>query len=99
LNARRTVATTALVLVGLALIVLVEATGKQRARWVVSLCTLLLALYAVVIAFPVGRRLFTLAVPLPQMMVVATVGSLMALASLWLIGDRFRLRRSDAPAH
>jgi hypothetical protein len=95
------VATTALILVGLALIVLLEATGRRRGRWVVALGAVLLGAYALVLALPVGRTFFALAVPLPQMVAAAVAGSAAALAGLWLVGERFRIsrRRLDLHSH
>ena len=89
----RTLATTTLILVGLAYIVMLEATGRRRGRMVGALCVLLLAIYGLVLAAPVGRRFFALTVPLPQTIAVAVFGAAWAIAGLAVTGERFRLGR------
>jgi hypothetical protein len=88
----RTVATTALILVGLAFIVLHAARGRPRGR-VAALCALLLGSDALVLAFPFARAFFALAQPRPEMIAVVLVGSALALGGLSLTGERFRLHR------
>jgi magnesium-transporting ATPase (P-type) len=91
----RTLATSTLILVGLAYIVMLEATGRWRSRAVFALCLLLLAAYGLVLAAPVGRSFFALVVPLPQTIVVAVFGAAWALAGLAVTGERFRLARRE----
>ena len=59
----RTAATSTLVVIGLYLVLALEATSTQRARLVGVLCGGLLLAYLVVLALPGTRRFFELAVP------------------------------------
>jgi len=85
----RTVATTTLVLVGLMLILGLEAQGRRRGAGVSALCLGLAVLYAVVLAVPYARSFFALALPSPAMLAVAAAGTCIAIAGLWLSDDRF----------
>jgi P-type E1-E2 ATPase len=99
--AARTVATTVLVLVGLFLIVVLEATGRRRGAAVSVLCAALAAVYAVVLAVPFARNFFALAAPAPGVLVTALVGAALAIAGLTLVDERFippPLRRPDGEA-
>ncbi len=85
----RTVATTALMLVGLYLIVALEATGLRRSAWVGSLCGVMLTAYAATIALPWSRSFFALATPSVAIVLTAVAGSALALLGLWLTGSQF----------
>ena len=85
----RTVATTALVLVGLYLIVALEATGLRRGAWVGTLCSAMLAAYIATISLPWTRSFFELASPSPAIVLTAVTGSALALTGLWLTGAQF----------
>jgi P-type E1-E2 ATPase len=85
----RTVATTVLILVGLYLIVVLEASGRVRAPAVVALCLSLLALYGLVLALPGMREFFQLAVPGVTACLTALGGAGLAVAGLWLTDERF----------
>jgi cation-transporting P-type ATPase E len=85
----RTVATTVLILVGLYLIVVLEAAGRTRATAVLLLCLGLLGLYAVVLAVPSLREFFELAVPGPTAWLTTLAGAGLAAAGLWLTDPRF----------
>src|SRR5919201_2058989 len=61
----RTIATTVLVLVGLYLLLALEATSRTRAAAVGSLATTMLFLYALALALPFARHFFALTVPGP----------------------------------
>ncbi len=89
LVAARTVATTVLVLVGLYLIVALEASGRKRGAAVSLLCLALLAVYVLVLVVPFGRRFFELAAPSPAVLAPAIVGALVSVVGLWLTDDRF----------
>ena len=54
---------TVLVLVGLYLVLVLEAAGRARSTAVIGLCLVLLALYGVILAFGGPRDFFELAVP------------------------------------
>jgi cation-transporting P-type ATPase E len=98
----RTVATTVLILVGLYLIIVLEAAGRVRATAVLLLCLGLLGLYAVVLAVPSLREFFELAVPGPAACLTALAGTGLAAAGLWLTDPRFtpggEVRIASAPA-
>jgi P-type E1-E2 ATPase len=85
----QTVSVTVLVLVGLYLIVVLEAAGRVRSALVITLCVALLALYALVLAFPGTRSFFSLAVPNAGIILSALGGSILAIAGLVLTDDRF----------
>ena len=85
----RTIATTVLVLVGLYLVLALEATSSRRAAAVGALAAAMLVLYALVMATPVGRHFFALDVPGPGGVFVALAGAALAVAGLWLTDDRF----------
>jgi cation-transporting P-type ATPase E len=85
----RTVATTVLVLVGLYLILALEAVGRLRRAAVGTLCLGLLTLYALVLAVGWTRDFFALALPGAGGFVVAVIGAAMAVAGLVLTDDRF----------
>jgi magnesium-transporting ATPase (P-type) len=84
----RTVATTTLVLVGLYLIVVLEARGRVgRKLGVLGLCGAMLLLYAAVLVLPSGQRFFELEAgfALPA----SFVGAALAAVGLWLTDPRF----------
>ena len=85
----RTVATTVLIVVGLWLILALEATGGRRSAGVGILCGALLAVYGVVLALPGLRDFFELAVPGPGAVAMALFGVGLAVGFLWLTDERF----------
>ncbi len=85
----RTIATTVLVLVGLYLILVLEATSRRRAAAVGTLTGAMLLLYALVIAAPGVRHFFALSVPGPGGVFLALAGAALAVTGLWLTDDRF----------
>jgi cation-transporting P-type ATPase E len=85
----RTVATTVLILVGLYLIVVLEASSRLRSAAVTTLCLALLAAYGVVLALPGMRGFFELAVPGPAAWATALVGAGLSIVGLWLTDERF----------
>ena len=89
LDDARTAATTTLVVVGLYLVLALEATGGRRTQWVGLLCAALLALYIVVLAFPGVRSFFELAEPNGATLLMAVVGSGLSIGFLYLTDDRF----------
>jgi P-type E1-E2 ATPase len=89
LTEARTAALTALVLVGLYLVLALEAREARRALWVSALCASLLAVYVIVLIVPGLRGFFDL-VPLgPASQLAAFVGAGLAIGFLWLTDDRF----------
>jgi cation-transporting ATPase E len=85
----RTVATSVLVVVGLYLIVVLEATGRKRGAVVSGLCLVLLSVYALVLAVPFSRGFFELATPVPAILLVALLAATFAIAGLSLVDERF----------
>ena len=85
----RTIATTVLVLVGLYLIVVLEATGRRRTAAIGTLIAAMLFLYAIVLAVPGARHFFALTIPGPGQTFVALAGAALAVGGLWLTDDRF----------
>jgi hypothetical protein len=85
----RTAATSTLVVVGLYLVLALEATSTMRARLVGILCGSLLAAYMALLVLPSTRRFFELAVPNPPAIVLVLVGAGIAIGFLWLTDDRF----------
>ena len=85
----RTAATSTLIVIGLYLVLALEATSTRRARLVGALCASLLAAYVVILLVPGLRHFFELAVPNPAALVLIAVGSAAAIGFLWLTDDRF----------
>jgi magnesium-transporting ATPase (P-type) len=85
----RTIATTVLVLVGLYLLLALEATSRRRAAAIASLVLAMLVLYALVLAAPFARHFFALTVPGPGGVFIALAGAALAVVGLWLTDDRF----------
>jgi cation-transporting P-type ATPase E len=91
----RTVATTVLVVVGLYLVLALEASGRLRGTAVLALCLALLALYLFVLITPATRDFFELAGLGPVIVIVSVVGAALAVAGLWLTDERFVPWRGD----
>jgi cation-transporting ATPase E len=85
----RTAATSTLIVVGLYLVLALEATSTRRARLVGILCASLLAVYVAVLVLPGPRRFFDLVVPNAVALALITLGSAIAIGFLWLTDDRF----------
>jgi cation-transporting ATPase E len=85
----RTIATTVLVLVGLYLLLALEATSRRRAAAISSLVAAMLVLYSLVLVAPFSRHFFALTVPGPGGIFVALAGAALAIVGLWLTDDRF----------
>ncbi len=80
----RTAATTTLVIIGLYLVLALEATSRNRARAVATMCALLFAAYLLVLILPALRTFFELAVPNAAAIVLILVGCAIAIGFLWL---------------
>jgi magnesium-transporting ATPase (P-type) len=89
----RTVATSALVLVGLYLIIALEGTEGRRGQLVGLMCLALAGVYALFLALPFTRDFFELAQPSLEIALTAAVGASVAVAGLELMG----LRREERP--
>ena len=89
LTEARTIATTVLVLVGLYLLLALEATSPHRAVAVGGLAGAMLALFVLVMAAPFARHFFALDVPGVGGVFVVLLGAALSIAGLWLTDDRF----------
>jgi magnesium-transporting ATPase (P-type) len=89
LTEARTIATTVLVLVGLYLILALEATSPRRAAAVGGLAGAMLGLFVLVMAVPAARHFFALDAPGVGGVFVVWLGAALAIAGLWLTDDRF----------
>jgi cation-transporting ATPase E/undecaprenyl-diphosphatase len=85
----RTVATTTLVLVGLYLILALEAEGRRRGSAVGVLVLALLAAYFAVLVIPFARDFFLLAPPSVSVVLPAVAGALLAVLGLAALDPRF----------
>ena len=89
LSEARTIAVSVLVLVGLYLVLALEATGRRRAMVVGTLAGSMLVLYALVLIAPFARHFFALDVPGIGGVFVVLAGAALAVVGLWLTDDRF----------
>jgi P-type E1-E2 ATPase len=85
----RTVATSVLVLVGLYLVVALEASEPRRGRAVLAFCLGLLVAYVLVLAWSWSRGFFELVVPGPWEVVAILGGAGLAVAGLVFTDERF----------
>lgn len=85
----RTAATSTLIVVGLYLVLALEATSTKRARLVAIMCAALFTVYLLIIAVPAVRDFYQLAVPNLAAVMLVAVGSAIAISFLWLTDDRF----------
>ena len=93
----RTAATTVLILVGLYLVLVLEASGRRRLRLVAALCGAMLLLYVLVLLFAGSRDFFELALPGARILLAALVGSGLAIGFLWTASERFWPLQRGAP--
>jgi magnesium-transporting ATPase (P-type) len=84
----RTVATTVLVVVGLYLILALEAGGRRRGLAVTGLCLGLFCLYLLALVLPT-HNFFELAVPNAAILLSSAGGIGLSIVGLWLTGERF----------
>jgi cation-transporting P-type ATPase E len=89
LDEARTAALTTLILVGLYLVLALEATEERRALWVAVLCGALLLAYVAILAVPGLRSFFDLVAPGPASELAALVGAGLSIGFLWLTDERF----------
>jgi len=85
----QTVSVTVLVIVGLYLVLALEAAGRVRAALVSALCAVLFVLYMLVLVFEGTRDFFMLSQPTAAIMLCSFGGSALAITGLWLTDDRF----------
>jgi hypothetical protein len=89
LSESRTIATSVIVLVGLYLVLALEATNRRRTIAVGTLAGAMLVLYSLVLVAPFARHFFALDVPGIGGIFVIFMGAALAIAGLWLTDDRF----------
>ena len=95
----RTVATTVLIVVGLYLVVVLEAGSERRLRTVVAMSLALAAFYFAVMSIEAGQEFFELSEPDPLLFFIAAIGSALPIAGLCATDDRFVPRpRAEEPA-
>jgi magnesium-transporting ATPase (P-type) len=94
----RTVATTVLVVVGLYLILALEATAGLRGAAVSALVAVLGVLYLITLAVPSTRHFFAVSAPTPGLLVISACGAAFAIGSLWLTDERYVPWRGAARA-
>jgi magnesium-transporting ATPase (P-type) len=86
LESARTVATSTIVLVGLSFVFLLEAGARRRRNAaVLTLCSVLLAAYVVILILPAARSFFALAEPSVGIVVCSLGGAALAVGGLWLM--------------
>jgi cation-transporting P-type ATPase E len=85
----RTVATTVIVIVGLYLVLALEASGRVRGAAVAGLCLGMLIVYVLVLLTPGLREFFDLASLGPLIVIISLVGAGLAVTGLWLTDERF----------
>jgi cation-transporting ATPase E len=85
----RTVATTVIVIVGLYLVLALEASGRVRGMAVAALCVGLLVVYVLVLLTPGLREFFELASLDPVIVILSLIGAGLAVSGLWLTDERF----------
>ena len=85
----RTVATTVLIVVGLYLVVVLEAGSERRLRTVVAMSLALAAFYFAVMSIEAGQEFFELSEPDPLLFFIAAIGSALPIAGLCATDDRF----------
>jgi P-type E1-E2 ATPase len=89
LSESRTIATSVIVLVGLYLVLALEATNRRRTIAVGVLAATMLVLYSLVLVAPFARHFFALDVPGIGGIFVIFMGAALAVVGLWLTDDRF----------
>jgi cation-transporting ATPase E len=88
----RTVAVSVLVIVGLYLVLALEASEGRRGRLLLALCGALLVVYALVLAWGWTRGFFDLALPGPWEVVAILGGAGLAVGGLVVTDERFVAR-------
>jgi membrane-bound ClpP family serine protease len=78
-----------LVVVGLYLVLALEASGTRRAAWVGGLCAALVVLYVALLAWGAARSFFELDVPGFWGVLGILGGTALSIAGLTLTDDRF----------
>jgi magnesium-transporting ATPase (P-type) len=96
LREARTAALTTLIVVGLYLVLALEATELRRAFWLGALCASLGATYIAILVIHSLRSFFDLVALGPGSVLVALIGAGLSIGFLWLTDDRFVPLRGSA---
>jgi cation-transporting ATPase E len=94
LRESRTVAASVLLVVGLYLVLALEASAGRRGVAVTMLCVLMGSLYVLVLVLPWAREFFALSDPTAGIVGITLAGSAIAIAGLAVTDDRFVPSRS-----
>ncbi len=86
----RTVAVTALMAIGLWLVLILEVSGVRRSAWVIAMCAAMAGLYAMVMLIGPLRDFFALTTISALDVVVALGGAAITATGLWMLDRRFR---------
>ena len=86
----RTIAVTALMTIGLWLVIVLEIAGVRRSAWVILLCLAMGGIYAAVVLVAPLRDFFALALITPVDIAIALSGAAITAAGLWILDRRFR---------
>lgn len=86
----RTIAVTALMTIGLWLVIVLEISGVGRSAWVILLCLAMGGIYAAVIIVAPLRDFFALTLISPVDIAIALSGAAITAAGLWILDRRFR---------
>jgi magnesium-transporting ATPase (P-type) len=89
LREARTAALTTLIVVGLYLVLALEATELRRAFWLGALCVSLGAMYIAILVIHGLRSFFDLVALGPASVLVSLIGAGLSIGFLWLTDDRF----------
>ena len=86
----RTIAVTALMTIGLWLVLVLELSGVRRSAWVILLCLAMGGAYAAVVIVTPLRDFFALTLISPFDIAIALSGAAITAAGLWILDRRFR---------
>ena len=86
----QTIAVTALMTIGLWLVIVLEIAGVKRSAWVILLCLAMGGAYAAVIVVAPLRDFFALALISPVDIAIALSGAAITATGLWILDRRFR---------
>ncbi|HVP75777.1 MAG TPA: HAD-IC family P-type ATPase [Gaiellaceae bacterium] len=89
----RTVATTVMLIVGLYLVVVLEASGRRRGAAVTIMCVLLAGVYSTITLIPFTRTFFALAAPNLAILLISAGGCLVAILGLAVSSDSYVVGR------
>ncbi len=91
LDEARSVAVTTLIVIGLHLVLLLEAAGAgpRRVRWTAVLCGAMLAAYVAVLARESWREFFAIQTPGALGLIAVVIGAGLAILGLWATDSRF----------